>query len=387
MVARATTHAGFSHTLSASGIPPDARRRHPLLLPWLAGLWAGLLMLFVPLAMAPEAWAADATWTLDINAVHNRSLSYVRALERIAARVGRDSGGRLKVAVHASTGSEGESLKDLIRGRLGGAFLTPTALSFSFRNFRALEAPGLFQDYQQVREFVGSPMDDRLRAMARSRNLHILGYGSAGFPGILVIPEWHTLGEEGVLSLRTPADPWVNSLLEGYTLSLEDGAWRGALRLKTASVPVEDVEGALSAGWIHGVWAAPEILARTSWAGRAARYLHPRLIHGWVVLAVGARWFGALPTDLRNLLERTAREEMERSLLDAEAVELDVLRKWQAGEGPRVELSDPRTLAAPLRARVEPELRQIQGLWGGLPGLLTLFAERTAPGVGLPAAP
>ncbi len=329
--------------------------------------WLLLLMLML---MAPDISRADEVGEPDyvpyrqeggggptvirLSAAQGSHMAHVRILQSIARSIERDSDGLFKVdrLTNGQGGSEADLLKNQIRGRVEGGFTSAATLARSLPAFRLLTIPRLFNDERQVRRFIGSSLDDSLRATAANKGLKVLGYGSYGFYGILSFRQ-ATDTDPGAmfnlndLAVRAPTDDWLDRVYD-------------ILPLRTRRVPTGDLATALESGWVEGIAATAESLAPTPYPDRASVYFSARLLHGWTVFTVNRAWFVSLSPQLQGMIATTVEEAGKRSIEIAFATERKLLTRWSQRGQPRVVTLPPEDLAAHLRPLARKGARQAE---------------------------
>ncbi|MBF0340520.1 MAG: TRAP transporter substrate-binding protein DctP [Magnetococcales bacterium] len=314
-------------------------------------------------------------------AIHKGDVTYVQALTRLTKTVEESSGKRIRpeLLANGKKGPEETALQELLQGNLEGGFFSVLTLSRSLPAFRVLATPMLFNRPEQVRAFVGSPLDQGLREMAKTKRLLVLGYGSYGFYGIMNFrPAKNTTGTTPSLkqlATRVPNDPWM---LEVHQ----------AMGLRPATLPASDLADAIAGGWIQGLSATPEMLNRTSFANANAGAFHQtRHLHGWMVLVLHGEWFNKLPADLQEVITKAAATVLPQTLEQALAQEQKILNKWTSDQHftiltpslAEITTSEVKSLAL-------KHAREMEGLFNQ-PGLVVQSWEQNQIAAAAPGAP
>ncbi|OSM00391.1 putative TRAP dicarboxylate transporter-DctP subunit [Magnetofaba australis IT-1] len=292
-------------------------------------------------------YAADAraaTYVLNIGAVQGAEMGYIHSLREFSAAIEQASGGQFDVKLRLSgrEGDELELVRKTIKGDLRGAFISAATLSTPVPAFRVLTLPKLFNSTQQARNFIGSRLDRNLRVRALKKRFQVLGYGSAGFYGVLARPNAAGEPVEGWPQMeraitRTVRDKWRQKVLD-------------AMLLRPAFVPPEGMDEALSSGWLNAIEASPESLSHAGLATENTRYFPTNHLYGWMVLVVNNHWYRSLPSELRTLLHSRAERILTVGITQTAAQESNLLEQWRGGSGP-VLLNPPE---ADLLKRFQP---------------------------------
>ncbi|MBF0368679.1 MAG: TRAP transporter substrate-binding protein DctP [Magnetococcales bacterium] len=347
-----------------------------------------------------ELVGEDGLISMTITAVQGPSVSYVGSMESMARKIEQASGGRIKVEIsnRGRSGSEAETLKAQIKGRLEGGFTSATVLANSLPGYRLLTLPYLFNDYSQVSHFIESPIDQSLRQTAQDKQLIVLGYASYGFYGLLdfgseerrnptptnshgagsgtstspsanfdSFPENRLPGVEAFkkMAVRVPLDNWITSLHKAFGM-------------RTLVIPVEEAGVAMESGWLEGVVGTPEVLARSVLSKRAKFFYHTRHLHGWSVFTVSRRWFDKLPDDLQKILSRVVSEETRQMIDKAAAKEKKILTEW-SNNWPQVLDTDRESFVAALTPLAKKAAWQVEKSLGDPWKIRKLWKHRAYP--------
>lgn len=259
-------------------------------------IFALFLATLFALSRPVDAQTPQATTTLRIATLAPRGSTWHRVFTAWGNSLRTETGGRLAIDVEAlGAGDEMEIVRRLRAGQLDGASLTAIGIGQIARPVLVLQAPGVFESYEQL-DRARTTLDAELRAMLAEGGMSLMG--------------WSDYGQGRIFSTRPitrPSDfaqahPWV---LENDPMFAEFLRVVGATGVP---LPIGGVRAALEAGRIDTVVASATAVSALQW--------HQRLTHatqdsnailvGATVLAK-ARVDG-LPADLREALERTARQ-------------------------------------------------------------------------------
>ncbi|MBF0213715.1 MAG: TRAP transporter substrate-binding protein DctP [Magnetococcales bacterium] len=338
---------------------------------WPALLLPFFLWVLLPSSLHGEPAAtppAEAFIPMRLAALHKGDVTYVQALTRLARAIEEGSNKQIRpeLLANGKKGSEESALQEQFQGNLEGGFYSALTLARQLPAFRTLTTPLLFNRPEQVRAFVGSPLDATLRELAKSKNLLILGYSSYGFYGVL---NFRPAGSGKTpsfqeLTARVPDDPWMIELHQ-------------ALGLRPSALPSADLSEAISAGWIQGVVATPELLNRASFANTNAAAFHlTRHLHGWMVFAIHLNWFNGLTPEQQELITKAAASVLPQNLDLALAQEQKILNKWSSENHFSIQTPSGNELVTkPLKALTQKHAQEMESLLNAPGAVIQLWNQ------------
>jgi TRAP-type transport system periplasmic protein len=265
-----------------------------------------LAMVFLPGVAAPRVGAQEAGVTLRIATLAPRGSTWHRVFTAWGNTLRTRTEGRLSVQVQpAGAGDEMALVRRLRAGEIDGASVTAVGLGQVARPTLVLQAPGVFDSYEQL-DRARATMDAELRAQLEQSGVTLAG--------------WSDYGQGRIFStrpIRRPADfrearPWVLD---------DDPVFPELLRVIGAAhgvlLPISEVMGALEGGRIDTVVASATAVSALQW--------HTRLTHVTQqsnAVLIGATLLSkervdALPADLREALRETgaqAHETLQRTV-------------------------------------------------------------------------
>ncbi|MEO5330812.1 MAG: TRAP transporter substrate-binding protein DctP [Magnetococcus sp. YQC-5] len=328
----------------------------------------------------PEPPGSEVTTTVTptqipmrISAIHKADKSYIQALSRMARAIEEGSGKQIRpeLLTNGKKGSEEETLQEQIHGTLEAGFTSAFTLSHQVSAFRVLGIPLLFNKPEHVRDWMGSPLDLALREAAKAKKLKILGYASYGFYGVL---SWRA-GEKAPIP-DSASDP---PSLDNLQVRIPRDAWmtvvHQTLGLKPFALPTMDLAGAVSAGWIKGVVATPELLQGTDFPMTGGAYFNMRHLHGWSIFSVNLDWFEKLPPDLQTVIENGVTSVLPKTLEQSMAQEAKLLKEWSSDGHLQILTPSPGETASKVRKMALKTASEMETLLNQ-PGAVTQLWEQ-----------
>ncbi|HIJ83156.1 MAG TPA: TRAP transporter substrate-binding protein DctP [Magnetococcales bacterium] len=325
---------------------------------------------------------ARAVNLMKVTAVQGEGMVYVRLLQQLKQNIETKTQGQIQVdlLIDGAGGSETEALKDQIRGRVQGGWISAMTLAQSLKAFRALTLPLVFNDADQLNQFVGSPLDKSIRATSATKKLTILGYGSFGFYGIMLFEAMPTPGdptEKDALDLmksrtvRVPEDEWietVQTLLPG----------------KVVRVPGVDLKKAIDSGWVNGFLITPEFIANKEWMAQASHFLNLRHLHGWSVFSVNRDWLESLPNQHREVVQLEVQAMCQQALQGGLARHDALVDQWYKMQRPQVVQASWDRMAVSVHSLNNQTIHLLGGILGATSRVRTLWEAnyRVDPSVG-----
>lgn len=246
---------------------------------------------------APRSADAQETIELRIATLAPRGSAWMRVFEAWNNSLRQRTNNRLSLRFYPG-GSQGDE-RDVIRkiriNQLDGAAVTSTGLGLVVRPVLVLQAPGVFQNYQQL-DRARTAMNGEFSRSFEENGMKLLGWGDVG-QGRLFSTE----------PIRSPADlrnrrPWVwrDDSMFGAFLNAAGAGNRGV------RLGVPEVLPALSTGQVDTVVASATAASALQWHTRV-RYVTQQansILVGATILSKTR--YDALPDDLRTALDETS---------------------------------------------------------------------------------
>ncbi|MEO5329305.1 MAG: TRAP transporter substrate-binding protein DctP [Magnetococcus sp. THC-1_WYH] len=328
--------------------------------------WLALILALILVPASVHAQKSGTT-VMRVTAVQGAGMVYVRLLDRLKQNIESGTQGQVQVELltNGLGGGEFEALKDQIRGRVEGGWISVLTLAQSLKAFRALTLPLVFNDTDQVVQFVDSPLDKAIRATATAKNLNILGYGSFGYYGIMLFEPQSASAkkfqDDALLwmknrAIRVPEEGWLESVQE-------------KLPGKVVRVPGIDLKKAVDSGWVNGLLTTPELMANKEWMRKASHFLNLRHLHAWSVFSVNRSWLESLPVQQRKVVQHEIRVMCDLALKGGLAHHETLVEQWYTTQHPQVVQASWDRMARflnPLVLQTAQELDSMLGIYGGV---------------------
>jgi TRAP-type C4-dicarboxylate transport system substrate-binding protein len=258
-------------------------------------LCLALLAVLVP-GMGTTAQEAGSGTVLRIATLAPRGSPWDRVFRAWNNSLREATGERLSIQLFpgGSQGDERDYVRKMRIDQLDGAAVTSIGLGLIVRQALVLQAPGVFENYDQL-DRARTALDSDFRTMFRGENVELLGWGDVGRGRI-----FSNGGPVARPSDLRSRRPWQAS---------DDAMFGEFLRIVGAngvSLGIPEVLPALSTGQIDTVIASATAVSALQW--------HTRVTHVTrqsAAMLVGATilWrddYTALPADVRTALDDTS---------------------------------------------------------------------------------
>jgi TRAP-type C4-dicarboxylate transport system substrate-binding protein len=258
-------------------------------------LCLALLAVLVP-GMGTTAQEASGGTVLRIATLAPRGSPWDRVFRAWNNSLREATGERLSIQLFpgGSQGDERDYVRKMRIDQLDGAAVTSIGLGLIVRQALVLQAPGVFESYDQL-DRARTALDSDFRTMFRAENVELLGWGDVGRGRI-----FSNGGPVARPSDLRSRRPWQAS---------DDAMFGEFLRIVGAngvSLGIPEVLPALSTGQIDTVIASATAVSALQW--------HTRVTHVTrqsAAMLVGATilWrddYTALPADVRTALDDTS---------------------------------------------------------------------------------
>lgn len=247
------------------------------------------------------AQAADQTYVMKITLpviheqVHQFSMNF-------AARVEKDSGGRIKGEVYPASqlGSIPRQIEGVQFGSIQVAVIPPEFFVGVDERFGVMAAPGLVDSMEQGRQLADTPAVQKLMlSLGANKGL----YGAAMFvatPSDIVskTPIRH-LGDFKGKKLRVLASDFQTKALEQFGIT-------------PVAMTLGDVLPGIQQGTIDGALSAMTVFTTMSYQDAAKYVTQIGQPYIFLMVELSAKWRASLPADLRQIVETDAKDEAEK---------------------------------------------------------------------------
>ena len=305
----------------------------------------------VAAALAAASFAAPAAAQMELKFGHvgNPGSLFEASAEEFAKRANAKLGGKAKVVVFGSSqlGNDRELLQKLKLGTVDFA-LPSTVMSSEADLFGVFEMPYLVKDREHMKRIEKEVFWSKLAPAAEAKGLRVIAVWENGYRHIT----------NNVRPIVKPAD------LQGIKLRTPKGKWRvkmfQAYGANPSPMAFSEVFTALKTGVMDGqenpftqIYSGKfqEVQKYLSLTGHVYTPAYP---------TVGAKRWASLPSDVRKILEDTAKETQAFVHATAAKAEDDLLAKIKAA-GVKVNEADKSAFVAASKPIYEEFAKEVNG--------------------------
>ncbi|MGA9117233.1 MAG: TRAP transporter substrate-binding protein DctP [Bacteroidota bacterium] len=241
--------------------------------------------------------AAAQQHTIKFASIAPEGSTWLNVMREYDAAIRKESGGRLGFKIYPG-GVQGED-RDVLRkirlGQLHSAGLTGFGLGEIAPRLRILDAPFLFENYEEV-DHLYERFDGEFRAALAENNYVLLGWAEVGFV--------HVFANSPV---RTPAD------MDGVKMWMWEGdpiaeATFRAFGVSPIPLAVTDVLTSLQTGLVNAAYASPLAAIAMQWHTRVKYMMDIPLADASGAVVLSRKMFDSLPPDLQDILVRNGKK-------------------------------------------------------------------------------
>jgi TRAP-type transport system periplasmic protein len=261
------------------------------------------------------AKATGQQYTIKFATIAPENSTWTNVMREYDAAVRKESGGRLGFKIYAG-GVQGED-KDVLPkiriGQLQSAGLTGFGLGKITPKLRILDAPFLFDNYDEV-DYLYNQLDGELDQALSDNGFINLGWAEVGFVYVFTNTP-----------VRSPAD------MKGVKMWMWEGdpiaeATFKAFDIQPIPLSVIDVLTSLQTGLINGAYTSPLACIVLQWNTRVKYMMNIPLADASGAVVLSKKMFDKIPPDLQEILVRNGKKYMRELTLksrkeNAEAIE------------------------------------------------------------------
>lgn len=255
------------------------------------------LVLMCTLALASASARAEQGYVLKFATLAPEGTTWMNLLEEWAARVKKESNGRLVFKIYAGgvQGDEPDVLKKIRFGQLQGGAFTGYGIGRIYSPARVLELPFLFDNIEEI-DYVRHKLMPDIAQGYRDNGYELLGWMEVGFI--------YFFSKEPIRSL----DDLRKRRIWHWQGDPLGEAFFAASGLSPVPLSIIDVYTSLSTGLIDTVYCPPLGAIALQWFTKTKYITNVPMANGIGSLVVSRRFYQNLPQDLQKLLKRTGRE-------------------------------------------------------------------------------
>jgi TRAP-type C4-dicarboxylate transport system substrate-binding protein len=279
------------------------------------GITIFLSLVFILILFSPAA----AVTEIKVALVTPEGSAWTETLHRMAEDVEMKTGGEVRFIVYAGgiSGDELDVLRKMRVNRIHAAGFSGVGLGVILPEIRILEAPLLFESYEEI-DYVKERLYDHFAGKFAAKGFTMLGFAEAGFVYFF-----------SKSSLSAPDD----------LRSVKMWAWKGdpvaeifldSFGIRTFPLHITDVNTGLETGMIDAFYAPPLAAVAFQWHSRADHILDHPMVNSTGALLMNRRMFDQLVPVHQEILREAAQKytaELVRLSRRDNAEALEVLKE------------------------------------------------------------
>lgn len=279
------------------------------------------------------AGAAAQEFTIKFATIAPEGSTWMNVMKEYDAAVRKESGGRLGFRIYPG-GVHGED-KDVIRkirvGQLHSAGFTGVGLGEIAPAVRILDAPFLFENYDEV-DHVYAALEDEFNNAFLENGFVLLGWAEVGFVYVMTNSPVRGLSDMNGVKMWM----WEGDQVAEATFK--------AFGIKPIPLSVVDVLTSLQTGLINGAYASPYAAVALQWHTRVRYLMNVPLADAAGAVVVTKRLYDSMPPDLQDMLVRNGRKYMRELTRKSRQENTDAIRTLKQNNVQVVEVTSPATL-------------------------------------------
>ena len=249
------------------------------------------------------------------------------------AAVRKESGGQIGFKIYAG-GVQGED-KDVLPkiriGQLQSAGLTGFGLGKIAPKLRILDAPFLFQTYDEV-DYLYNQLDTELNQALSDNGFVNLGWAEVGFVYVFTnTPVRSPEDMKGVKMWMWEGDPIAQATFKAFDI-------------QPIPLSVIDVLTSLQTGLINGVYTSPLACIVLQWNTRVKYMMNIPLADASGAVVISRKMFDKIPPDLQEILTRNGRKYMRELTLKSRKENADAIETLKKNGVQVIEANSPQAM-------------------------------------------
>lgn len=250
---------------------------------------AGCLLCFLP--------PVHAATEVKVALVTPEGSAWTETLHRMAKEVSDRTGGEVRFAIYAGgiSGDELDVLRKMRVNRIHAGGFSGVGLGVILPEIRILEAPLLFNSYEEI-DFVKARLYEEFAEKFARKGFELLGFAEAGF--VYFFSQRSMASAKGLRSVKMWAwkgDPVAETFLTTFGI-------------RTFPLHVTDVNTGLETGMIDSFYAPPLAAVAFQWHARVSHILDHPMVNSTGALLMSRRMFERLTPEQQKILREAARK-------------------------------------------------------------------------------
>ena len=258
-----------------------------------------LLIILTFLLTAAGAWAGPTT--IKVALITPDGSTWTEILREMARDVEKQTAGQIDFKIYAGgvSGDELDVLRKMRANRVHAAGFSGVGLGVVLPEVRILEAPLLFNSYEEV-DFVKDALFDKFSADFEKKGFVLLGFAEAGFVYFFSAQPLDQPDAIRKVKMWTwKGDPVAETFLETFGIT-------------TYPLHLADVNTGLETGMIDSFYSPPLAAIAFQWHTRVKYLLDYPMVNSTGALLLNKRIFDRLTPEQQQILKTTARKYARR---------------------------------------------------------------------------
>lgn len=254
-----------------------------------------LMMVFAGLLPTTAAWARPTV--IKVALVTPDGSTWTETLKEMARDVKKQTGGQVDFKIYAGgvSGGELDVLRKMRANRIHAAGFSGVGLGVVLPEVRVLEAPLLFNSYQEV-DTVKEALFDEFGAAFEKKGFVLLGFAEAGF--VYFFSSQPIGGADAMHSLKMwtwKGDPVAETFLKSFGIP-------------TYPLNLADVNTGLETGMIDSFYSPPLAAIAFQWYTRVKYMLDYPMVNSTGALLMNRQLFERLDAGQQQILRTTVKK-------------------------------------------------------------------------------
>lgn len=264
-----------------------------------AGLAAAACLMFGMEASAARTCTKEAPCILRISTVAPDNTPWATQAQNLEERVEEASGGRIDVMVRVGASAGENSLARQCRdGSLEAIGVSTAAIATLVPALSVFEIPYLFDTVQQADTIIDRHLFNHVDRILSAAGFKLYIFTENGFRNFAT-----TNGK----ALRSKAD-FAGIQMRAQESWIHEAMYR-ALSANFTTIPVTEVQTALSTGRVQGFDNTPLFAQAAGWHNSIKTWIVSDHIYQPAVVVYNKAWFDSMPADLQEILLANRSEE------------------------------------------------------------------------------
>lgn len=223
--------------------------------------------------------------------------AWTNSLRHMAGEIEKQTAGEIKFKIYAGgvSGDEVDVIRKMQVNRIHAAGFSGVGLGILLPKIRILEAPMLYESYQEI-DLVKEKLYDEFSAGFAKRGYILLGFVEAGF--VYFFSKKNMSGPDGLKSIRMWV--WKSDAVAKTTLE--------TFGIKTYPLHLADVNTGLETGMIDSFYSPPLAAIVFQWFSKIQYLLDYPMVNSTGALLIKKNIFDKLTKENQEIFKKTAKK-------------------------------------------------------------------------------